>query len=77
MAAMNVGELREWLSTQDERSPVYVLGISESGETVLEWNVNMGTGQGPSDEVDAVIISWVHSAEAEARYEERSKAQEQ
>ncbi|MFC8297534.1 hypothetical protein [Micromonospora orduensis] len=72
---MNVGELREWLSTQDERSPVYVLGVSESGEAVQEWNVTVGTGQGPSDEVDAVIISWVHSAEAEARYQERHKEQ--
>lgn len=74
---MNVGELREWLSSQDERSPVYVLGISKSGESVQEWDVNLGTGQGPSDEVDAVIISWEHSVEAEARYEERYKAQEQ
>lgn len=72
---MNVGELREWLSTQDERSPVYVLGISEDGESVQEWAVNVGTGQGPSDEVGAVVISWAHSAEAEARYEERHRSQ--
>lgn len=56
---------------------MYVLGISKSGESVQEWDVNLGTGQGPSDEVDAVIISWEHSVEAEARYEERYKAQEQ
>ncbi|MEV4489637.1 hypothetical protein AB0K04_05920 [Micromonospora coxensis] len=73
---MNVGELREWLSTQDARSPVYVLGISKSGESVHEWDVNIGTGQGPSDEVDAVIISWAPSAGAEARYEERCNAKE-
>ena len=73
---MNVGELREWLSTQDDRSPVYVLGISESSESVEEWTVSMGTGQGPSDEVDAGTISWVHSEAAKARYEERYRAQE-
>ncbi|WP_406076755.1 hypothetical protein [Micromonospora sp. NBC_00858] len=73
---MNVGELREWLSTQDGRSPVCVLGISEGGESIQEWAVNIGTGQGPSDEVDAVIISWAHSAEAEARHEERHRSQE-
>ena len=41
-----------------------------------EWTVSMGTGQGPSDEVDAVTISWVHSEAAKARYEERYRAQE-
>lgn len=71
---MNVGALREWLSTQDDRSPAYVLGISKSGESVREWDVDIGTGQGPSDDVDAVIISWVPSADAEARYEERYNA---
>jgi hypothetical protein len=56
--------------------PVYILGISEGGDWVHECDINIGTGQGPSDEVDAVIISWMHSPEAEARYAERYARQE-
>ena len=41
-----------------------------------EWDVDIGTGQGLFDDVDAVIISWVPSADAAARYEERYNAKE-
>ncbi|WP_157745031.1 hypothetical protein [Micromonospora coxensis] len=66
---MIVAELQEWLSQQNPRSPVCVMGIADCGASVQEWGINLGTGQGPSDDVDEVIISWAHSPEAEARYE--------
>jgi hypothetical protein len=69
--AMIVAELIEWLSRHDPKSPVCIMGISSSGDSVQEWDINLGTGQGPSDDLDEVIISWVHTPEAEARYEER------
>jgi hypothetical protein len=68
---MIVAQLMEWLSGQDPRSPVRIMGISSSGDSVMESDVNLGTGQGPSDDVDAVLISWTHTPEAEARYEQR------
>jgi hypothetical protein len=40
---------------------------------VQEWDINLGTGQGPSDEIDGVIISWVPTPEVEALYGERSR----
>jgi hypothetical protein len=68
---MIVTELVEWLSHQDPSSPICIMGISSDGESVQERDINLGTGQGPSDDLDEVIISWVHTPEAEARYEER------
>ncbi|MFC4150101.1 hypothetical protein ACFO0M_27930 [Micromonospora mangrovi] len=68
---MIVAELQEWLSQQNPRSPVSIMGIADCGASVQEWDIDLGTGQGPSDDVDGVIISWVHSPEAEARYETR------
>ncbi|GLW35733.1 hypothetical protein [Actinoplanes regularis] len=68
---MTVAELMEWLSRQDPRSPVRIMGISEFGDSVMESDVTVGTGQGPSDDVDEVLISWTHTPEAEALYEER------
>jgi hypothetical protein len=68
---MIVAELMEWLPHQDLMSPVCIMGISTSGDSVQEWDINLGTGQGPTDDLDEVIISWVHTPEAEARYEER------
>lgn len=68
---MIVAELMEWLSRQDPRSPVSIMGISKSGDSVMESDVNLGTGQGPSDDVDEVLISWTHTPEAEALYEQR------
>lgn len=61
----------EWLSRQDPRSPVRIIGISKPGDSVMESDVNLGTGQGPSDDVDEVLISWTHAPEAEALYEQR------
>ena len=52
-------------------APVCIMGISAAGESVQEWDINLGTSQGPSDDLDEVIISSVHTSEAEARYEER------
>jgi hypothetical protein len=52
------------------------MGISASGESVMEWNINLGTGQGPSDDLDEVILSWVHTPEAEALYEQRHQAEQ-
>lgn len=66
-----VSELMEWLSRQDPRSPVRIMGISRSGDSVMESEVNLGTGQGPSEDVDEVLISWVHTPQAEALYEQR------
>ena len=68
---MTVAELMEWLSLQNPRSPVRIMGISESGEPVMESDVTVSTGQGPSDHVDEVLISWTHAPEAEALYERR------
>jgi hypothetical protein len=72
ISVMIVAELLEWLSQQNPQSPVCVMGITESGYSVQEYEINLGTGQGPSDDVDEVIISWVHSVEAEALYEQRN-----
>ena len=68
---MIVAELMELLSRQDPRSPVRIMGISKSGDSVMESDVNLGTGQGPSDDVDEVLISWTHTPEAEVLYEQR------
>jgi hypothetical protein len=46
-------------------------GISTTGDSAREWDINLGTGQGPSDDLNEVIISWVHTLEAETRHEER------
>jgi hypothetical protein len=68
---MIVAELCAWLAQQDPNSPISIMGITRSGESVMEVNVNLGTGQGPSDDLDEVIISWVPTPEAEALYEQR------
>jgi hypothetical protein len=66
---MIVAELMEWLSQQDSNSPVCIMGISQLGESVQEYEVDLTTGQGPSDDIDEVIISWIHTPEAEALWE--------
>ncbi|MGK5684210.1 hypothetical protein [Actinoplanes sp. URMC 104] len=71
---MLVAELLEWLSHQDPRSPVCIMGISGSGDPVREPDIVLGTGQGPTDDVDEVILSWTPAAEAEIRYELRHRA---
>lgn len=48
-----------------------IMGISRSGDSVMESDVSLGTGQGPSDDVDEVVISWVHTPQAEDLYEKR------
>lgn len=69
MLSMIVEELQEWLSQQNPHSPVCIMGIADCGASVQEWDINLGTGQGPSDDVDEVVISWGHTPEAEACYE--------
>jgi hypothetical protein len=66
---MNVAELRAWLLQQNPNSPVRVMGISPTGESVSEQNIRLGIGQGPTDDLDEVIISWEHTPEAETFYE--------
>ncbi|MFD0782772.1 hypothetical protein ACFQZ8_02350 [Micromonospora azadirachtae] len=69
MSLMIVAELQEWLAKQNPQSPVCIMGIADCGASVQKWDINLGTGQGPSDDIDEVVISWVHTTEAEARYE--------
>lgn len=69
---MSVAELMAWLSRQNPESPITIMGISESGDSVQEADIVLGTGQGPTDDIDDVIISWAHPPEWEARYELRS-----
>jgi hypothetical protein len=52
-------------------SPVCIMGISTTGDSVQQGDINLGTGQSPSDDLDEVIISWVNTPEDDARYKER------
>ena len=72
---MTVAELQAFLSQQHPNSPIRIMGISPSGESVMETNINLGTGQGPSDDLGGVILSWVHTPEAEALYEQGHRAE--
>ena len=68
---MTVAELMEWLSQQHPDSPVELMGICECGEPICEYDIVLGTGQGPSEGIDVAVISWPERPDAVARYVKR------